>query len=108
MKLNPNVHVDTGYNRYVDLYYPDEGYALWRDNDESNLDPEGQPLQYSFRLQIQKNASGEAAPHIRARQIDETMQICSRRYQPEGLPFTEEAGTYLDAAGQEQEKRGVY
>jgi len=108
MNLNPNVRVDTGYNRYVDLYCAEEGYALWRDNDGSNLDPEGQPLQYAFRLQIQKNVSRETAPHIRARRIDETMQIRSRRYQPEDQPLGEEPGTYLDAAGQQREKRGIY
>lgn len=116
MTLNPNVNVDTEYNRYVDKFYPDEGYALWRDNEEGNLDENGQPYQYYLQMQIQKNASEATAPHIWAKLIDETMEVFGNVNQPEAATYgmrrsvapTEPSHTYIDENGVEREKNGVY
>lgn len=75
MILNPNVNVDTESSAYVDKFYPDDGYALWQDDEEGNLDENGQPLQYYLQKNIRKIASEAAAPHIWAKLIDETMEV---------------------------------
>lgn len=75
MILNEHVNVDTEYNQYVDKFTPNDGYALWRDDEESNLDENGNPLCYWKQLQIQKRISESIAPHIWARLIEEGMQV---------------------------------
>lgn len=75
MTLNPNVNVDTTVSQYTDKFTPDEGYALWRDNEEGNLDENGNPYQYYYQMRIQKSRSAEWAPHIWAKLIDETMEV---------------------------------
>ena len=114
MTLNPNVNVDTEYNQYVDRFYPDEGYALWRDNEEGNLDENGQPYQYYLQYQCQKRFSESEAPHIWAKLIDETMEVFSKVNQPAVMSLglddepSETSHTYIDENGVEREKKGVY
>lgn len=97
MILNPNVNVDTTYNQYVDKFTPDEGYALWRDNEEGNLDENGNPIYYHLQMMIQKRVSGEYAPHICAKLIDETMEV-------HGLPFNPPVETMTET----EEKAAAY
>lgn len=115
MTLNPNVNVDTESNQYTDKFYPDEGYALWDDTEEYNLDENGQPLQYYLQLNILKRRSETLAPHIWAKLIDETMEVYGKDpNQPEvatfGLRDTSEpvSHTYIDENGVEHQKKGVY
>ena len=116
MTLNPNVNVDTEYNQYVDKFYPDAGYALWRDNEEGNLDDNGQPMQYYLQYQCQKRFSEAEAPHVWSKLIDETMEVFGNTGTPEvatyGLRRTvaasEPSHTYIDENGVEREKKGVY
>lgn len=75
MTLNPNVNVDTEYNQYVDKFTPDDGYALWRDNETGNLDENGNPIIYRLQMMVQKKNSETYAPHIWARLIDDTMEV---------------------------------
>lgn len=74
MNLNPNVNVDTSHTSF-DRFTPAEGYALWRDNEEGNLDENGKPIIYSLQMLVPKSRSAETAPHIWARLIDETMEV---------------------------------
>ena len=117
MTLNPNVNIDTGLNPYADHFYPDEGYALWRDNEDGNLDEIGQPLQYVLQINIPKNQSQAAASHIWAKLIDETMEsfytppvaaYSMRRMAVPAADTTETSHTYTDENGVEREKKGVY
>lgn len=118
MTLNPNVNIDTGLNPYADHFYPDEGYALWRDNEDGNLDDGGQPLQYVLQINIPKNQSAAAASHIWAKLIDETMESfytppaaaygMRRMAAAESAETTETSHTYTDENGVEREKKGVY
>lgn len=101
MNLNPHINVDTESNPYVDKFYPDEGYAMWRDNEEANLDENGQPMQYYLQYNCQKRFSESEAPHIWAQLIDDTMEVYGR-------PSNPEAATYTDENGVEREKKGVY
>lgn len=71
MTLNPNVNVDTESNQCIDHFYPDEGYALWDDQETGNLDENGNPYQYYLQMNIQKRQSEVRAPHIWAKLIDE-------------------------------------
>ena len=75
MILNPHVLVDTESNAYVDKFYPEEGYAIWRDNEEGNLDENGNPFIYYYQYNCQKRFSESEAPHIWAKPIDETMEV---------------------------------
>ena len=75
MILNPHVLVDTESNAYVDKFYPEEGYAIWRDNEEGNLDENGNPFIYYYQYNCQKRFSESEAPHIRAKLIDKTMEV---------------------------------
>lgn len=75
MTLNPHVNVNTEYSPYVDRFTPDEGYALWRDNETGNLDENGNPQCYWLTMNIQKRVSEAYAPHIWARLIDDTMEV---------------------------------
>lgn len=72
MTPNPNVNVDTEYSTLAVRFYPDEGYALWQDDEEGNLDENGNPMQYYHQKIIRKVAAENAAPHIWAKLIDET------------------------------------
>lgn len=119
MILNPNVNVDTERNQYADHFCPDEGYALWRDNEEGNLDENGQPYQYVLQINIPKNQSEAAAPHIWVKLIDETMEVFGNTGTPEVATYglrrtvapaepTETSHTYIDENGVEQPKKGVY
>lgn len=75
MTLNPNVNVNTERFTNADHFYPDEGYALWRDNEEGNLDENGQPIIYNLQINVPKTRSAAYAPHIWARLIDESMEV---------------------------------
>ena len=75
MTLNPHVLVDTESSTYVDKFYPEDGYAIWRDNETGNLDEEGTPLIYYYQYNCQKRFSEAQAPHVWARLIDETMEV---------------------------------
>ena len=115
MTLNPNVNVDTTINQYADRFYPDLGYALWRDNEEGNLDENGQPMQYYLQINVRKVASEAEAPHIWAREIDDTMEVFGKIPGMEdvatfGMRDTgeEPSHTYIDENGVEQMKKGVY
>ena len=74
MILNPHVLVDTESNAYTDHFYPEEGYAIWRDNELGNLDDDGNPIIYYRHYYCQKRFSESEAPHIWAKLIDETME----------------------------------
>lgn len=115
MTLNPNVNVDTESSAYVDTFYPDEGYALWQDDEEGNLDENGQPLQYYLQKNIRKVASEAAAPHIWAKLIDDTMEVYGNVNQPAVMSLglddeepAEASHTYIDENGEEKPKKGVY
>lgn len=75
MTLNPNVNVDTTLSQVSDKFYPDNGYALWWDEEEGNLDENGEPICYWLSMHIPKRYSEERAPHIWAKLIDETMEV---------------------------------
>lgn len=75
MTLNPNVNVDTTVSQYHDKFTPDEGYALWDDTEEGNLDEYGQPICYWRTIRVPKTISDATAPHIWAKLIDETMEV---------------------------------
>ena len=73
--LNPNVNLDTNYSQYADKFTPDEGYALWRDNETGNLDENGNPICYWLIITSLKRNTEAYAPHIHAKLIDETMEV---------------------------------
>lgn len=75
MILNPHVLVDTESNIYVDKFYPEEGYAIWRDDELGNLDENGNPIIYYYQYNCQKSRSAAKAPRIWARLIDDTMEV---------------------------------
>lgn len=115
MTLNPNVLVDTTSNEYADLFTPEEGYALWRDNETGNLDENGNPNHYYLQMMVLKRNSEAYAPHIWAKLIDETMEVFGNVGTPEVATFnlrrtapTETSHTYIDENGVEQMKKGVY
>lgn len=89
MILNPNVNVDV--NRFVkaDVFTPDEGYALWRDNEDGNLDNCGNPVRYSLMMIIQKSFSEEWSSNIHARLIDTTMDVDGMPPVPPAVVMTE-------------------
>ena len=111
MILNPNVNVDTAYNQYVDRFTPDFGYALWRDNEEGNLNPEtGEPICYWLVMNVQKRNSEAYAPHIWAKEIDETMEVYGKipGYEEVSTFGLRRSNTYIDENGEVQQKHGVY
>lgn len=75
MMLNPHILVDTESSAYVDTFYPEPGYAMWRDNEEGNLDENGNPYCYWLQYNCLKQYSESEAPHIWAKLIDETMDV---------------------------------
>lgn len=96
MTLNPHVIVDTESSSHVDKFYPDEGYALWQDDEYDNLDENGNPYQYYLQKNIRKVASEAAAPHIWAKLIDDTMEVYG-------------SGNHVETASTDGEpKKGVY
>lgn len=117
MILNPNVNVDTELNASADKFYPDDGYALWRDNEEGNLDENGEPICYWLQINVPKSISEERAPHIWAKLIDETMEVYGKiPGQPEVATYglrktandTEGSHSYIDENGVVRQKKGVY
>lgn len=100
IELNPNVNLDTNYSQYADKFTPDEGYALWRDNETGNLDPvTGEPLCYWLTITSLKRNTEAYAPHIWAKLIDETMEVYGKTN-----PNKPEVATY----GVEQVKKSVH
>lgn len=75
MTLNEHVNVDTTLSESYDKFTPDEGYALWRDDMQSNIDEDGNPKHYYKQMLIGKTRSESVAPHIWARLIEEGMQV---------------------------------
>lgn len=64
----------TGGTRYT--FLPDEGYALWRDNEKRNIDPEtGEPYIYRYGIDCWDETAREFAPHVWAKLIDDTMEV---------------------------------
>lgn len=121
MTLNEHVNVDHTRFEKADVFTPDEGYALWRDDEEGNLDENGEPLCYWLTYIIQKSHSEEYAPHIWAKLIDETMEVFGKTPETEtaaATPMkarmmtasvqTEESHTYIDENSVERQKKGVY
>ena len=114
MILNEHVLVDTSYESW-DTFYPEAGYAIWRDNEEGNLDENGQPYQYYLQYICIKRFSESEAPHIWAKLIDETMEVFGNVNQPAVMALdlddeepAEPSHTYIDENGVEQMKKGVY
>lgn len=95
-------------------FAPAAGYALWRDNEEGNLDENGQPYCYWYAISALDTEVEEYAQHIWAKLIDETMEVFGKTdpNQPElmtlGLDDKEPSHTYIDENGVEREKKGVY
>lgn len=75
MNLNEHVNVSTEFSAYAHRFYPDDGYALWRDDVESNLDENGQPFTYYLMMNVPNQFAETVAPHIWAKLIDETMEV---------------------------------
>lgn len=75
MILNPNINVDIISSIHSDIFVPEQGYALWRDDEEGNLDENNQPQCYWLMMRVPKKISEARAPHIWAKQIDDTMDI---------------------------------
>lgn len=108
----------TGGTRYS--FLPDDGYALWRDNETGNIDPEtGEPWCYWTSIDCWDDTAAEYASHIWAKLIDETMEIFGDTdpNEPEVAMFStrgrsvepeEDSHTYIDENGVERPKRGVY
>lgn len=111
MILNEHVNLDTTTSEYTDIFTPDEGYALWRDDEVNNLDPEtGEPFRYWLTMRIQKKISESWAPHIFAKLIDDTMEVFGKPNQQIGKLRSSEpvSHTYIDENGVERQKKGVY
>lgn len=103
-------------------FLPDDGYALWRDNETGNIDPEtSEPWCYWLSIDCWDDTASEYAPHIWAKLIDETMEVFGN-IEPEqpvmkaravtmslsGEESVEDSHTYIDENGVEHQKKGVY
>ena len=75
MTLNEQVNVNTTQSQYADIFTPDDGYALWRDNEDGNIDENGNPFIFSLQMRVPKTISETYAPHIRAKENDDTMEV---------------------------------
>lgn len=75
MMLNPNVNVNTTEYENADVFTPDDGYALWDDTEEGNLDENGSPLCYWLTMIIPKRFFESFAPHLWARLIEPGMEV---------------------------------
>lgn len=65
MTLNPNVNVDQERSKYADIFTPDDGYVLYRDNEDGNIDPDtGLPIMYMKMIRVPKKISEDCASHI--------------------------------------------
>lgn len=76
IQTNPNVNIKvTEYGHYQ--FTPDNGYAMWMDDEEGNMHPEtGEPLCYWLTIRVPNEEQAiERAPHIWAKPIDETMEV---------------------------------
>lgn len=113
---NENVNCEWSYDyAYGSVYrfYPDEGYALWRDNEEGNLDEEtGEAMCYWHQILTDKPE--EYAPHIWAVLIDETMEEFGKENEAGVMTLDlddeeeEVSHTYVDKNGVVRNKKGVY
>lgn len=116
MTLNSNVNADTErFSGSAVVFTPDEGYALWRDNEEGNLDENGQPICYWLTMIVPISQAENYAPHIWAKLIDETMEVYGNVNRPAVMMLSlddeesvEPSHTYIDENGVEREKKGVY
>lgn len=121
MTLNEHVIVDTTSSTTQDIFYPEDGYALWEDDEETNLNPEtGEPLCYWLQIRYPKTWQGnpyseQRAPHIWAKLIDETMEVFNTGNQTQVMtlslddePAAPVSHTYIDENGVEKPKKGVY
>lgn len=81
MTLNEHVTVDTTSSTRTDRFYPEAGYALYEDDDTSNMDPvTGEILCYWTSISYHKELNGvkvseERAPHIFAKLIEPGMDV---------------------------------
>lgn len=117
MTLNEHVWVDTTSSALTDRFYPENGYALYEDDDASNINPEtGEILCYWTSISYRKINSEERAPHIFAKLIDETMQVFGNVNQPAVMALSLEdetdttatSHTYIDENGVEKPKTPVF
>ena len=122
MILNEHVNVDTELSHVADKFYPDDGYALWMDDEEGNIDPDtGEPNMYWLQINVPKSMSEACAPHIWAKLIDETMEVYGKTPEQPVMKArastmslrgpgkeVEASHTYIDENGVERDKRGVY
>ena len=67
--LNEHVTIDTEKSAYTDHFYPEDGYALYEDNNESNMDENGNIICYWKHLACRKEQTEEYAPHVFAKLI---------------------------------------
>lgn len=74
MTLNEHVNYEVRYV-LIGVFTPDEGYALWDDTQEGNLDENGEPIHYYLSMQCGTSRAEERAPHIHARLIEEGMHV---------------------------------
>ena len=70
VKLNEHVNVNTAASAYTDIFTPDEGYGLWRDDEAGNLDENSQPMVCYEVYRCQKKVSAQQAPHVWAKRLE--------------------------------------
>ena len=76
MNLSPHVIIDTTQSALTDHFYPEEGYALYEDDETTNMDPEtGEILCYWKHLACFKTETESRIPHIFAKLIEEGMDV---------------------------------
>lgn len=120
--IETNEHVNYTVNSIYGFveFKPDDGYAMWMDDEEENLDENGEPMCYWLTIGCPNESRAiERAPHIWAKLIDETMEVFGDTdpNEPEVATFSmrgrsvepeEDSHTYIDENGVERPKRGVY